>query len=248
MTTASLHEEDALALVGCAVAARRFPELGLEDPVAEAMIASLDLDPRRFDERRLRAAVGCSQAVDAIVREFFSRHPSGLAVAVHQGLCTRFTRLDNGRMHWLDLEPNAVAHLKRRLFEPSHRHVIARCCGLDCEGWMRSLRATSEIPTLLIAQGAFRRAPDHVRDRFLTRISRHLPAGTELVVDHDAERPLRPTSIDATSSSLAIRTVAGEWARYPRLRFVPQPLAASRVLAKVFGARRFPDVLHLRMT
>jgi hypothetical protein len=77
MNSLALHEEDALSLVGCAVARRRFPDLGFADPCAEEILDALDLDPERFDERRLRSATVRTMVVDEIVRHFFERHPTG---------------------------------------------------------------------------------------------------------------------------------------------------------------------------
>lgn len=254
MTEVAVHDEDLLGLTACAFARERFPELGFEDPLAEEILGDLTHQHDAFDERRLRSAVVRTMVVDALVHDFFSRHPAGVAVSLAPGLCTRFSRLDNGLLQWLELETAEVAAFKRDLFPTRERHVIAQCCSVACHGWMRSLGRASDVPTLLVAQGGFRRSPFDLRDAFFTNAAQHLPAGTELVIDYDADAPLRPTS-PARGAALAVRDPHGTWASYPRLRFVrdheprlAHDLAGVNAVSRLFCGRGMPSVAHLYFT
>lgn len=266
--TVAVHLEDALTLAGCAIARHAFPDLGLSDPAAEDILAKLDLDPARFDERKLWAATLRTKVIDALVREFFERHPTGLAVGLLSGLCTRFSRVDNGVLRWLDLEQAAIAAFKKELFVPSERHMISQCCSIACSGWMELLADAADGPVLLVAQGAFRRTPVDVRDQFFTNASVHLPAGTELVIEHDASAPLRPSSVidgpigeRVLDERVALSTLdpSGAWAIYPRIRFVRASehpdrlegeLTGFNAISRLFRGRRTDSaaVAHLRFT
>lgn len=253
----AVHVEDVLSLAGCAVASRSFPDLGFSDPCAEQILAELELDPARFDDRRLRASTVRTMVVDTLVRDFFERNPSGLAVSLLPGLCTRFSRVDNGALHWLDLEPAEVAAFKRGLFHTPDRHMIAQCCSIACSGWMDLLAHAVDMPALLVAQGGFRRTSLEVRDRFFTSASVHLPAGTELVVEYDAGAPLRPSSVLEERVSLSTLDASGAWAIYPRIRFVrssehperlERELAGLNAVSRLFRGQGAPSVAHLRFT
>lgn len=252
----AVHEEDALSLVGCAVARRSFPDLGLSDPCAEQILTELGLDPGRFDERRLRASAVRTMAIDGLVRDFFERNPAGLAVALLPGLCTRFSRVDNGALRWLDLEPADVAAFKSELFPTPDRHVIAQCCSVASSGWIELLADADDMPVLLVAQGGFRRTPIEVRDAFFTNAAVHLPSGTELVIEYDAHAPLRPSSLRGGSASLSVPDTSGAWAIYPRIRFVRRAehgprleheLAGLDGVSRLVRGRGLPSVAHLRL-
>lgn len=250
-----VHEEDIVSFVGCAVARRSFPNLAFSDPMAERVLTELDLDPRRFDETRLRSSVARTMVIDNLVREFFETRPDGLAVALLPGLCSRFSRVDNGVLRWLDLEPADVAAFKSELFRTPNRHVIAQCCSIACSGWMKRLQGAGTMPVILVAQGGFRRAPLPLRDRFFTNASALLPPGTELVLEYDAAAPLRPSSLRSGGASLSALDASGEWAVYPRIRFlkssehdprIEHELAGIDAVSRLFRGHGMPSIAHVR--
>jgi O-methyltransferase involved in polyketide biosynthesis len=254
--TFAVDEDDVLSLVGRARARVWFADLGFSDPCAEALLAKLDVDASAFDEQQLRIATVRTMVVDSIVRHFFERHPDGLAVSVHAGICTRFSRVDNGRLRWLDLDLPAVAELKSELLERSERHTVAPVCGsLACTRWMDLLADAEDLPTIIVAQGALLRACRHQVDTFLTRAAQRMRNASELVFDYDARQPLRRSSRGGMQPSLESRLPDGSLLRYPRLRLVSgdeYPFELRHELDGLNGASRFfagrgiPSVAHVR--
>lgn len=254
-----MDSEDLVALVGCAIARDAFPDLGLDDPLAAAVVQQLELDPGVFDERSLRAAALRAMVVDGIVRQFFDRNPDGVAVSLHSALCTRFSRVDNGTLRWIEIDRPDVAQLKSRLVSPRggdvDRHVLASCCCAGNGAWMDLLEEARDVPTLIVAQRSLLRMSPAERDRFLLTASRRFPAGTELIAEHDAAHLLRPSDRQRRAPSLEAVGAGGSWCRYPRIRFVPleeygdrleYELAGLDCVARLFRGRGFPAVAHLR--
>jgi O-methyltransferase involved in polyketide biosynthesis len=63
--------------------------------------------------------------LDAQVRAFLARHPEGLVVNLGAGLDTRFHRLDNGKLQWMEIDLPEVTAFRRKLDEPaSPRHTL----------------------------------------------------------------------------------------------------------------------------
>jgi O-methyltransferase involved in polyketide biosynthesis len=260
MTHVQIAEDDVLSLAGRAVARTRFPDIGLSDPCAEELLRALDVDVSRFDEPRLRVAAVRTAVLDGVVRDFFARHPDGLAVAVFPGLCTRFSRVDNGQLRWVDLDPPPLARFKSQnhLYPEGGRHVLAACCSLACTGWMTRLRDAVDVPVLLVASGIMSRHPAAAIDAFFTDAAKNLPAGTEILFDYDVCRPVRAASL-RDRACLEIATDAGQIARYPRLRVVSveeYPACLARDVIGLNGVSRFlggrgvpyvPSVAHLRL-
>ena len=126
----------------------------LNDPKAVEMVESIDWDFRRFNQRR--RVVGCalrSAMFDEWVKDFLRRHPEGTVVEIGAGLNTRFERLDNGAVHWFDLDLPDVVELRRRFFIDSERRVTLAGSILD-PGWMAAVRR-SPGPYCFVAEAVF---------------------------------------------------------------------------------------------
>lgn len=258
MNQVMVHKDTVLSLVGRAEARVRFPDLGFADPWAEAMLATLDVDPAGFDDVALRSSTVRAMVVDGLVRHYFERNPDGLAIALSPGLCTRFSRVDNGSLRWVSLDPPAVAEFKRahRVYQQApDRHVIAACCSPACTRWMDVLRDARDVPTLVIAEGLSQQEPPGFVEALLTLASARLPRGTELVLDGEPRSAQGAPPRRAASASLELTSADGSSTRFPRLRHVRDgeyPPALERQLrglrraSRLFSDRDLPSVLHLR--
>ena len=123
----------------------------LKDPKAVEMVQSIDWDFKRFNQRR--RVVGCALRTamfDEWVKDFLSRHPEGTVVEIGAGLNTRFERLDNGAVHWFDLDLPDTVELRQKFFTDSGRRVTLAASVLDprLDG-----RGASEPWTLLLRCG-----------------------------------------------------------------------------------------------
>ena len=132
----------------------RRPRPILEDPKAVEIVDSIDWDFRRFGQRR--RVVGCtlrSAMFDVWVQDFLQRHPEGTVVEIGAGLNTRFERLDNGRLHWYDLDLPDMVELRRKFFSDSGRRVTLAASVLDAD-WIETVRR-SPGPYFLVAETVF---------------------------------------------------------------------------------------------
>jgi len=126
----------------------------LKDPKAVEMVQSIDWDFRRFNQ--WRRVVGCTLRTamyDEWVKDFLSRHPHGTVVEIGAGLNTRFERLDNGTLHWFDLDLPDTVELRRKFFTDSGRRVTLAASVLD-RGWMAVVRE-SPGPYCFVAEAVF---------------------------------------------------------------------------------------------
>jgi O-methyltransferase involved in polyketide biosynthesis len=126
----------------------------LQDPKALEIVDSIDWDFRRFGQRPrvLLCALRCA-LFDAMVSSFLERHPAGTVVEIGAGLNTRFERLDNGCVHWYDLDLPDTVDLRRRFFSDSERRVTLASSVLD-PAWIETVRR-SPGPYFLVAEAVF---------------------------------------------------------------------------------------------
>ena len=126
----------------------------LNDQKAVEMVRSIDWDFQRFNQRR--RVLGCALRTamyDECVKDFLNRHPEGTVVEIGAGLNTRFERLDNGTVHWFDLDLPDTVELRRKFFTDSGRRVTLAASVLD-PGWMAVVRQ-SPGPYFFVAEGVF---------------------------------------------------------------------------------------------
>ncbi len=99
----------------------------LRDPRAVEMVRSIDYDAAKYGRGAggfvtvLRTAI-----IDFWVRAFLAAHPAATVVELGTGLNTRFERVDNGQVHWFDLDLPDTIDLRRTfayLPEPGHGYA-----------------------------------------------------------------------------------------------------------------------------
>lgn len=206
---------DALALAARGVARRWFPALAFADGRAEDMLARIDLDAARFDAVKLEASIMRTMVFDAIARSFFRRHPEGLGIGFFSGMCTRFSRIDNGAMRWVDVETAPVARFVAESQPANERHRVTSACSIACSGWMRRLEDAGDIPALIVVQGGLVGAPRSAVEAFFLSASRWCRPGVEIVCDFDGRAPLQTRRPGA---SVEVLDDTNAWSRFPRLR------------------------------
>jgi O-methyltransferase involved in polyketide biosynthesis len=92
---------------------------------------------------------------DDQVKSFIVRNPDGLVVNLGAGLDTRFHRLDNGKIEWIEIDLPSVIAFRRKLGEPHNpRHVLLAESVLD-DGWIPQVKQRAKSRVLLVAEGLF---------------------------------------------------------------------------------------------
>lgn len=72
---------------------------------------------------------------DSWVSAFLAEHPAGTVVEIGTGLNTRFDRVDNGQVHWIDLDLPDTIELRRKFFADSGRRRMVAASVLE-EDWL----------------------------------------------------------------------------------------------------------------
>ena len=129
----------------------------VHDPDAERLLDEAKLDLSKlavgFGNRMSRAGtVNRTLLIDDSVERFMKAHPGGTVLNVGCGLDARFRRLDDGRVHWIDLDLPQVIALRRRSFPDEHpsRYRVVEGSILE-EDWISEVRADS--PLMILCEG-----------------------------------------------------------------------------------------------
>jgi O-methyltransferase involved in polyketide biosynthesis len=175
----------------------------LDDPRAIGMVESIDWDFQRFNQRW--RVVGCtlrSAMFDEWVKGFLRSHPEGTVVEIGSGLNTRFERLDNGRLHWFDLDLPEVVDLRRRFFTDSERRTTLAASVLDAD-WMAPVRQ-SPGPYFFVAETVFVYLKEQEVKAALAQIAGNFPC-VNIAFDTTSRRAVDGGNKDHARRKMAAR-------------------------------------------
>ena len=151
---------------------RRHPVL--RDPRAVELVASIDFDAAKYGRGAggfvtvLRTAI-----FDHWVGAFLALHPAGTVTEVGTGLNTRFDRVDNGQVHWVDLDLPDTIELRRKFFADSGRRAMVAASFLD-EDWLAAV-ADRPGPYFFVADGVLTYLPEEQVTAALARLAARFP-------------------------------------------------------------------------
>jgi len=136
----------------------------INDPEAERIIPALqsqlaasqdrmyrDLGQGKLN-RKLTIFISLrARKFDDYARDFLGQHPDGAIVNLGCGLDTRFSRIDNGKLNFFDLDLPEVISIKKKLCSETDRYHMIDSSVLDY-GWMERLKECKG-PVLFLAEG-----------------------------------------------------------------------------------------------
>ncbi len=124
----------------------------LRDPKAAEILASVEFDTGKYGRGSGGGVTVLRTAIfDYWVSGFLAEHPGGTVVEIGTGLNTRFDRVDNGQVHWIDLDLPDAIELRRRFFADSGRRRMVAASVLD-QAWLPMVQ-DSPWPYMFLADG-----------------------------------------------------------------------------------------------
>lgn len=131
---------------------------------------------------------------DALVRDFLIRNPVGTVVNIGCGLDTRFSRVDNGKLTWYDLDFPEVIEVKKRFYPETGRYRYLPVSAGDLS-WVDAVKAGAPGPVLFTAEGVFMYLEEKTVREILSKIASVFPGSVivfEVVNTYIARRMKNP--------------------------------------------------------
>jgi O-methyltransferase involved in polyketide biosynthesis len=91
---------------------------------------------------------------DEYVQSFLKENPDGILVNIGCGMDSRFHRVDNGRMTFIDLDLPEMIEFKKKFYEETDRYHFIAASVFDY-GWMDQVTRIEKRPVLFMAEGVF---------------------------------------------------------------------------------------------
>jgi len=177
----------------------------LRDPKAAEMVRSIDYDATRYGRGAGGSVTVLRTAIfDSWVRAFLAEHPAGTVVEIGTGLNTRFERVDNGQVHWIDLDLPDTIELRGKFFADTDRRHMVAASVLDQE-WL-DIAAQSPGPYLFVTEGVLVYLLEDQVTRALAGIAARFP-GARLALDSYPR-----LTYDRQHKMAAKRNIPARWA------------------------------------
>ena len=180
----TVQETMLLPLWGRAKYSHLYPEL-LNDPQSSAIIEQIEHDfsqiERTFGEYGGLAYLVRAYNFDNALKAYLAAHPQATVVNIGAGLDTTFSRVDNGRIRWCNLDmPDSIAFRTQFIPETERSTCIAR--SVFDYSWFDEVEFEQEKGIFFLAGGLFMYFQEsEVRDLF-TAMAHRFPGG-EIVFD-----------------------------------------------------------------
>ncbi len=153
----------------------------LKDPKAVEICSRLDLKISEMMEFQWfhEQVVARTRIIDDACRAFLVEHPDAVVVNLGAGMDTRYSRLDNGRALWFDLDLPEVIQIREQLFERSERMQFLAFTVSDF-AWMSPVPRNR--PVLFIAEALLSYLEEHEVKAVVRTIAERFP-GSELIAE-----------------------------------------------------------------
>jgi O-methyltransferase involved in polyketide biosynthesis len=168
-----------LPLWGRAFASKLNPQI-LDDREAIKIIDSIDYDfseiEKNFGEFGGICYIVRARVFDDLIKDFITEHPEASIVNIGSGLDTTFSRIDNGNIHWYNLDLPEAIEFRKTLIPDSERNTAIPISVFDFT-WFEKINFEPEKGILFIAAGIFYYFKEHEIKRLFCAMGEQFPGG-----------------------------------------------------------------------
>jgi O-methyltransferase involved in polyketide biosynthesis len=232
VTLSGVSETALLTLNARAREARR-PDSVIDDPMAIALVDSIDFDFAKFGPTRQGIALR-ALSFDSATKSYLDQHPSATVVALAEGLQTSFWRLDaadpDSQFRWLTVDLPPMIDVRARLLPASPRVSVCAQSALDYS-WMDAVDDSDGV--FITAEGLLMYLQPEQALELIAQCAKRFPGG-QLAFD------LAPAWFSKLSRYMGLRPTL----RYkvPPMPFSMSSAQAADLVHTVPGIRRVRDL------
>lgn len=184
-----------IPLWGRAKYSAKFPEI-LEDRAAMEIIKSHSFDfsgiEKTFGEFSGLCYIVRARKMEDAVRRFIEKHPKATIVNIGAGLDTGFSRVDNGSIHWHNLDlPDSIAYRKTLLPDSERSACIAKSF-FDIS-WFDDIPFNQENGIMFISGGVFYYFKEEQIKAVFAAMAHHFPGG-EIYFDAESQKAVEKSN------------------------------------------------------
>lgn len=149
-----------ISLFGKAIESSRSNGLLTDDFAVEIAHKACQMEPslrkwwKSLSRESQALMIWRNQAIDKLVIQHIKNFPKGIVVNLGAGLCTRFKRLDNGFINWIEIDLPPVKKAWLNFNEETARHQFWTDNIFE-SNWLNKISKIHQDNVLFIAEGLF---------------------------------------------------------------------------------------------
>ncbi|MGB8310323.1 MAG: class I SAM-dependent methyltransferase [Halobacteriota archaeon] len=182
----------------------------LNDTKAIELVEQIDYDFSTLDKNPFESDlffVARAKQFNDKIRAYIREHPRASVVNIGAGLDTTFYRVDNGLIHWYDLDLPNVIDLRKQLIPETNRITYIAKSLFDLS-WYTDIENTRDGVFLMAAGVLFYFEESHIK-QFFSSLADNFP-GSEIVFNAHSKLGV----------SFANRTLRGTWVENAVIKWV----------------------------
>lgn len=184
----------------------------IRDRKAVEIIENLNIDTSKYDKfLSHEGVVARTIMLDRQLKEIIRETPDTVVVNVGAGFDDRFSRVDNGRILWFDLDlPDAIT-ARRKVFKERERVTMIPGDALDsrwCAPVAEALKGRSSKP-VFVAEGLFMYLTMEQIRKFLTILKENFPDGGILIAEQNGKMMVKGEKYHDTVKNTKARFLSG---------------------------------------
>ncbi len=155
----------------------------IKDQKSIEIMKNIDFDFSKFSNMQVYQVFHGirTEILDRETKLFLEKNPNATIINLGAGLCTRFFRVDNGKLQWFELDLEDVTKLAKNLLGQTDRHQYITGSILDFS-WMDRFKDRNPQKTLLIAEGLFYYFEQEEVKKEILEIKNKFP-GSEMLIE-----------------------------------------------------------------
>ena len=177
-----------LPLWGRAAYSREFPEI-LNDELAIEIVDKLNFDFSSIEKHSNKfICLGYlvrARKIENKISEFIQKYPKATIVNIGSGLDTSFSRMDNGKIHWYNLDMPDAIEFRQTLIPDSDRNICIPKSFFNLS-WLDDIIFNKEDGILFFAGGVFYYFDDELIQPVFTEMAKRFPGG-EIYFDAESK-------------------------------------------------------------
>ena len=188
----------------------RRPDAILRDPIALEIFESLDYDFSKF-RGAWTTQTGIAirtKLLDESTSAFLAANPDGVVINLGAGLSTRFSRIDNGSVHWYEVDLPYVIALRKRFFRQTRRYRFIAGSVTEPSTMERITAGSRSV--MVLAEGLFMYFPEADVRSLCERLRKRFPKA-QMLLEILAPLSLAMGKYDPCVSQVAGGTLEFRW-------------------------------------
>ena len=141
----------------------------IKDQKAVEIVNKIEYDFSKFDKDMLTQVMVAvrTEILDNATNAFIEKYPDAIIINLGCGLDTRFSRLDNNKIHWYDLDLPESINIRRHFFEERDRYKMIAKSVFDYS-WTDDIQANEHV--LIILEGLLVYFKEHEVKNLLNKL------------------------------------------------------------------------------